>query len=360
MAELHNFTGLGSRSAPIVEALRSDIVTGVFGPGSKLPAGHELCTRFGVTRPTLRKAVERLVEEGLVIVRPGAGMFVCHKSDSPPPTSSRTISVMYHFTGDSLYRIQQMAMDAGFLLCTYSQFDWYWDPAHERIFLEAVKAERRRALIAFCTPKEPHNEKLLEELESLGTRVIHIEPYAPALPTQSYIIPDYERAGVMAATELLLAGCRSFAYLPMNTSPFEQLLEKGFGRALTDHGSGYNPARDRFQIATSLTPGSSGAQDLAAWLASRPQPLGLFCRASHNAADVRAIVQSLGLNVPRDVRIITFSQQATIAGAQVDELIVDRMELVKRAIESVNAQNWRGVRELVKPTLVRFGSIKTD
>jgi DNA-binding LacI/PurR family transcriptional regulator len=354
----HDFVGLGSRSAPIAEAMRSEIVDGIFGPGTKLPSLNELCGRFGVTRPTLRKAVERLVQEGLVVVRPGAGMFVCKRPDGPAGAASRTISAMYHFDSDSLYAIQQMAMSAGFLLCSYSQFDWQWDPAHERIFLEAVKAERCRALIAFCTPREPGNEDVLADLEALGTRVVHIEPYAASLPGQSYVIPDYEYAGAMAATELLLAGCRSYAFLPMNKSPFEILLERGFSRVLGDHGPGYDPARDRFEIKPFTGPGEPGAESLAEWLASRPKPLGLFCRASHNAAAVRAVALSLGLTIPGDVRLITFSQKATEAGAKVDELVVDRMGLVRRAIEAVSSPNWRGVRELVKPELIRYGSIK--
>lgn len=248
------FKGLGSRSAPIAETMRSEIADGIFGSGTKLPSLNDLCARFDVSRPTLRKAVEKLVAEGRVVVRPGAGMFVCQQSSLPAPIASRTISVMYHFNSESLYAIQQMAMASGFLLCTYSQFDWWWDPAHERAFLEAVKAERRRALIAFCSPREPRNEDLLADLEALGTRVVHIEPYAAAHPAQSYIVPDYEHAGMMAATELMLSGCRSFAYLPMNTAPFEILLERGFARALNDHGSGYESARDRREITAFRSP----------------------------------------------------------------------------------------------------------
>jgi DNA-binding GntR family transcriptional regulator len=56
--------------------LRRAIVGGEFPPGSKLPNEEALCTRFSVSRITLREAVRGLIEDGYVIRRQGAGTFV--------------------------------------------------------------------------------------------------------------------------------------------------------------------------------------------------------------------------------------------------------------------------------------------
>jgi DNA-binding GntR family transcriptional regulator len=56
--------------------LRKAIVGGEFSPGSKLPNEETLCTRFAVSRITLREAVRGLIEDGYVIRRQGAGTFV--------------------------------------------------------------------------------------------------------------------------------------------------------------------------------------------------------------------------------------------------------------------------------------------
>lgn len=56
--------------------LRRLIVGGEFPPGSKLPNEEALCTRFSVSRITLREAVRGLIEDGYVIRRQGAGTFV--------------------------------------------------------------------------------------------------------------------------------------------------------------------------------------------------------------------------------------------------------------------------------------------
>ncbi|MEQ1768712.1 MAG: GntR family transcriptional regulator [Devosia sp.] len=56
--------------------LRRAIIAGEFPPGSKLPNEEMLCTRFAVSRITLREAVRGLIEDGYVVRRQGAGTFV--------------------------------------------------------------------------------------------------------------------------------------------------------------------------------------------------------------------------------------------------------------------------------------------
>jgi GntR family transcriptional regulator, negative regulator for fad regulon and positive regulator of fabA len=47
------------------------ILDGTFPPASKLPAERELAVRVGVTRPTLREAIQRLERDGWITVRQG-------------------------------------------------------------------------------------------------------------------------------------------------------------------------------------------------------------------------------------------------------------------------------------------------
>jgi GntR family transcriptional regulator len=56
--------------------LRRAIIGGEFPAGSKLPNEEALCTRFSVSRITLREAVRGLIEDGYVVRRQGAGTFV--------------------------------------------------------------------------------------------------------------------------------------------------------------------------------------------------------------------------------------------------------------------------------------------
>lgn len=60
----------------IAAALRDDMTEGRYSPGDKLPTEAALAERFGVNRHTVRHALARLVEDGLVRTRRGSGAFV--------------------------------------------------------------------------------------------------------------------------------------------------------------------------------------------------------------------------------------------------------------------------------------------
>ncbi len=60
----------------VYEILRKHITEGVFAGGDLLPSENELCTVHKVTRPTIRRALERLANEGYIVRHQGKGSIV--------------------------------------------------------------------------------------------------------------------------------------------------------------------------------------------------------------------------------------------------------------------------------------------
>src|SRR5260370_20007158 len=60
----------------IAENLKQAIEDGTLKPGERLDNELDLTERLGVSRPTVRQAVQRLVEQGLVVRRRGLGTVV--------------------------------------------------------------------------------------------------------------------------------------------------------------------------------------------------------------------------------------------------------------------------------------------
>ncbi|TKA97024.1 FCD domain-containing protein [Cereibacter changlensis] len=63
-------------SQSVVRQIELLILRGILRPGERLPSERELSERLGVSRPSLRDAVAALEERGLLVSRPGAGIFV--------------------------------------------------------------------------------------------------------------------------------------------------------------------------------------------------------------------------------------------------------------------------------------------
>jgi len=69
-----------SSSLPLYQqlqrALREAMESRLLGPDDALPAERDLATEFAVSRITVRKAIDGLVSEGLLVRRQGSGTFV--------------------------------------------------------------------------------------------------------------------------------------------------------------------------------------------------------------------------------------------------------------------------------------------
>ena len=76
-----NASLIASRHEQVSRQLRDDLAAGRYGQEGRLPSEAELARRFSVSRPTVARALQSLVEAGLVERRAGSGTFA--KLDQP-------------------------------------------------------------------------------------------------------------------------------------------------------------------------------------------------------------------------------------------------------------------------------------
>ena len=111
------------------EHLRNDINKGVYAVGQKLAGELILAKQYGVSRSTLRQALDILSKEMLISRHPGRGTFVSHPGQiSDTKTTTNTIGVMIYlveeipfeqyFFGDILKHAFQYAATRGYLIAT--------------------------------------------------------------------------------------------------------------------------------------------------------------------------------------------------------------------------------------------------
>ena len=75
--------------------ITNSIEAGEYAPGARIPSETALAKRFGVTRMTVRQAVDRLITQGLVTRRHGSGTFVLQRRPA-----QRALNRLTGFTED--------------------------------------------------------------------------------------------------------------------------------------------------------------------------------------------------------------------------------------------------------------------
>lgn len=69
-------TGALPKYRQLLQLLRSQILAGELAPGARLPTEEELLQQHGLSRGTVRKALEQLAAEGLIYTVQGSGTYV--------------------------------------------------------------------------------------------------------------------------------------------------------------------------------------------------------------------------------------------------------------------------------------------
>lgn len=83
----------------IADTIREKIKSGEYTAGQKLPYEYLLCVNYHCNKETMKKALEILVKEGLIIRRRGAGTFVKELNVSELNETVRRRSLSMHFEG---------------------------------------------------------------------------------------------------------------------------------------------------------------------------------------------------------------------------------------------------------------------
>mgnify|MGYP006279701017 CR=1 FL=1 len=102
----------------VAASIRSRISEGALSPGDALPTEDELAEQHGVSRMTVRRAVEDLIEEGLVLRQQGRGTFVCERDNRE--TILYVGRVRGHFYHDRYVELMRECQDRGHRLLVFS------------------------------------------------------------------------------------------------------------------------------------------------------------------------------------------------------------------------------------------------
>jgi GntR family transcriptional regulator len=147
-----------SKTQKLYLVLRHRIIGGELEPGARLPSEPELGALHKVSRVTVRRALDQLEKDGLILRQPGAGTFVASSGLRRPVRADLT---------DALAQLGQMGRDTGVRLLSFA----YVQPgAAISEALDLAPGERAQKSIRVRTlDGEPFSYLVTHVPESIGS-----------------------------------------------------------------------------------------------------------------------------------------------------------------------------------------------
>lgn len=152
----------------------------------------------------------------------------------------------------------------------------------------------------------------------------------PAYPT---VMVDQRQAGRMVAEHLLEQGLVHLAFIALpGREYFARLRWRGFRERVVAAG---HPCRRFVRVSRAVDDESVSDEDVCAWLAQLPKPVGIHAVTLDVALRVLWGCQELGLKVPEDVALVGGRDLAAIATAWDPPLSALSLDFARVGCESM-------------------------
>jgi len=224
-----------SSSNLLKERIHSDYLdTGKWSVGAKLPTIKELANQYGVSAPTIGKAVELLAAEGWLAKRRGSGLYIARSANDEPPVSDRqerrigyvSINPSGMLVHQALEGIARVVNNHNGVL-ELAKTDWLIE--NERRQIERMIARGVQGVVLYPTPFRPANDEYLGR-EFSDFPIVVIDLYESAMK-RPHVIFDNFSAGRDMTRYLIGQNRRKIAFMK-----FDDIIQN---RAVSDRAAGY-------------------------------------------------------------------------------------------------------------------------
>jgi DNA-binding LacI/PurR family transcriptional regulator len=298
----------------ISRQIRAEIAEGHYGPSGRLPSEQQLVKRFGVSRPTVARAMRDLEAEGLIHRRSGSGTYI--RANPHPSSSTMLLGLLIPGLGST--EIFEVICGELASLARVYEYNLLWGgSSHPRedtdASLEHAEAlckqfVERKVNGVFFAPYElmPErdlaNRRLAELLRDGGVPVVLLDRDLQSFPSRSdfdLVGIDNIAGGYLLAEHLIKLGCRHIRFLarPLSAPTVEARIV-GVRDALVRHHLDPDPGwvcigdPADLKFVRSLVAG----QEIDAFI----------CANDYTAAVLLRSLETSGIHVPEDVRVVGF------------------------------------------------------
>ncbi len=294
--------------------LVNEIAAGKYPKGGRLPSEAQLVHQFGVSRPTVGRALRQLEMDGLIERRAGSGTYV--KSVSPLQPFSRVLGLL--IPGLATTEIFQIICGELAGLARVVDYSLLWGGSTQPLgdtdeslqhaeelcqqFIERKLSGVFFAPYELVTEKEAANRRLAETLRQAGIPVVLLDRDLQSFPNRSdfdLVGIDNVAGGYLLADHLIKLGCQRLYFVarPHSAATVDARIA-GVREALVRHGLATDPGWVRV--------GNVGDRNFVRGLTAAKQADAFICANDHTAAIFLRTLESLDIKVPRAVRVVGF------------------------------------------------------
>ena len=325
---------------------------------TRLPGELTLCENYHCSRQTVRKALEQLASEGLIVRMHGSGTYL----SSEHPVKRRNIALvcasLENYRYPQLYRdLEKLFSEHGFSTKAYSTDNHVM---RERLVLEQILADPPSGILleGAKTALPSPNLDLLARIESLKIPLIYL--YS-AYPGQESVpcIQDDNVGGARQLTRYLLGkGHRNLAAILKSDD--RQGLERyeGFINTLCQHNCEVRE-ESIFWFDTAQREALLAGRDewMYAFIRRRlPGCSAVLCYNDEIAYSLIHCLHSEGLHVPEDIAVAGFdnSHYCTICPISITSLAHERHQMANTAAKAMlDLIRGRKVQSVYLPWSIR-------
>ncbi len=299
-----------NKNLEIREYFKKAILNGDFAFGRQIPTDSEIAEEFGVSRPTVAKALGYLSEMGLVERKVGAGTFVTWK---PEIEGGRTLGMIVPALGETEI-FEPICAKIGELACGYD-FNLMWGQVtggDEDKALHAGKLADRYvrqgvdgvilAPLELVPGFEEINRDIAAELHDAGIHIVLLDTDIEVFPDRSVfdvVGLNNLSAGYIVTGHLLDRGCTRVVFFSRHRSAATVTVRRqGYRDALEDRAI---DARDRLIITGDPEDGARVARML-----EELKPDAVLCGNDATAAQLMRTLGDAGIDVPGTLNIAGF------------------------------------------------------
>jgi GntR family transcriptional regulator of arabinose operon len=290
--------------------IRKRMDGGAIVPGEKLPSESQLCVQFGVSRNSVRQAMQALLREGRVETIKGVGTFC--RARAPSTATSTNIGLVHFFINSYIYPeiirgcYTTISRNGFNLLLNQSEYSL----AQERSILADLRLKKVAGIIIapIYGAGERSNALLLEEIQNEGTPVVLCDDYFPGRSFSSVVLDDHA-GGEEAAEHLWRKGHRKIGIFYQKDFLVKATRMKGVLDFLGRHGA---PVRDPWIVGFNGQGPASGAPAAAErfFKDARETPTAFVCGNDEDALHLIEAAERRGIGVPNDLSVVGFDNSS--------------------------------------------------